>query len=352
MLKRYIPGHFRDPFGLAVRIFRSGSREARFAAFTAALGVAAAPLDMLLRRREQKLYDSATAPQRPVLLVCGAPRSGTTVCSQILIHHLPVAYLTNLTAVFPRSPIMAQRLFRLDLRNEAVTPRSFYGKTRHWWGPNDALYLWDRWLGKDRTRAPESLSAEARDRMRRFFATVETAAGRPVLNKNNSLDHSAHLVAEALETAHFLCVVREPLFLAQSLYQARFDIHGSEDESYGVRPPVADESLDPLEEVARQALYHQQLAELQRSRVGPGRFHILSYDDVCADPAEIVRWVGADILEEGTDPVDLDSLAPLKPSRTRKIPAAQFDRLEEIIERLSQTGSSNRASRRSGPVRS
>ena len=72
--------------------------------------IAAAPADFALSPFERRLTQSVTVPRHPLILVCGAPRSGTTVVYQTLVNHLPVAYFSNLTALFPRSPLAAQRL--------------------------------------------------------------------------------------------------------------------------------------------------------------------------------------------------------------------------------------------------
>lgn len=332
-LHRFVPSKFEDPIGLTGRILRSRSPEALFTVWTSVLGLLATPLDLALQRRERELYRNSDPPREPVLLVCGAPRAGTTVVAQTLIRSLPVAYLTNLTSVFPRSPLTACRLFGQRLRNARVRTKSFYGKTLRMWGPNDALYIWDRWFGSDRTRVPKTLSESERSAMRRFFGAVERHYGRPVLNKNNSLNHSAHLVAPALESAHFVCMVRDPLFLAQSLLRAREVIHGDRRIPYGLPAPGAGDVEDPIEDVCRQAFHHNRVARLQQSRIGEERFRIVDYGDFCRDPAPFVERVAAQILDDSPLP-ESRRPSPLEPSRSRKISRKEFRRLEQTLDRL------------------
>lgn len=332
-LHRYVPADFEDPVGLAWRILRSGSPEALFTVWTSFLGLLATPLDWALRPVEEEAYRRADHPRRPLIFVCGAPRSGTTFAAQTLIRNLPVAYLTNLTAVFPRSPVTACRLFRQELRNARLRTRSYYGKTLRMWGPNDALYVWDRWFGPDRTRVPTSLAESDRAAMRSFFGAVERHYGRPVLNKNNSLNLSAHLVASALDAAHFVCMVRDPLFLAQSLLRARETIHGDRHRPYGIPAPGTEGLEDPIEHVCRQALHHDRVARIQQDRLGADRFWIVDYDEFCRDPGALVERVAADVLEE---PLAADARrpAPSEPSRSRKVPRGDFERLERTLDRL------------------
>ena len=159
-LARFVPFHFRDPLGLARRLLRSGSPEARFAMASAALGPFLAPLDLLLAVAERRRLARAASPRLPLLFVMGPPRSGTTLVTLSLNRCLPVTYLNNLTALFPRAPITANLLFGRPIRHEGVTLANYYGRTRGVSGPNDCLHLWDRWLGQDRTQIPEQIEAE------------------------------------------------------------------------------------------------------------------------------------------------------------------------------------------------
>ena len=158
---------------------------------------------------------------------------------QTLVRHLNAAYFSNLTSLFPHSPLTALRLFGNRAQTPQSTPHSFYGRTSGLGGTNDALYLWDRWLGKDRNAPPRDLDSQQRLAMRQFFAAATEFFGRPVINKNNNLNISAHLVAETIDDAYFICLTRSAQELAESLYRARCDIHGDPSLPYGVAPPVA-----------------------------------------------------------------------------------------------------------------
>jgi hypothetical protein len=329
-LERYLPSHFRDPFGLAGRLLRSRSPDAGYAALGALLGIVATPLDLLLEPLERARLARAGAPERPMLFVAGPPRSGTTLVAQTLIRALPVAYLTNLTAVLPRAPITAGRLLRARLANEKIRPRSHYGRTSHLYGPNDGLQLWDRWVGSDRTRIPTELGEPERDAMVRFFGAYEAAHGRPVLAKNNSLNLFAALVADALPTAQFVCMRREPLFLAQSLLQARRHIHGSADFPYGPHSPERDPSANPFDDVCAQIRFHEEAARRQQEKIGPERFRFLSYEMFCADPSAFVTTASGLL---GVPVAPNTQLAPLQPSRSRLLPPGEFAQLERALER-------------------
>jgi len=325
LIHRAVPSHIQHPVRLARRVWRSGGPEGRFAMLLAGLGLLAAPLDLLLVPFEKRLYRRAPAPCMPIVFVCGPARSGTTVVAQTLARALPVAYFTNFTSLFPRSPVTASRLFRVRPGSDAVTQSSHYGRTVGMRGPNDGLYLWDRWLGEDRTKIVKSLDAVAEDALLRFFGAHEAWAGRPLVTKNNALNAHAALIGARLPTARFICLDRDPVYLAQSLLIARSYIHGDEAVAYGLNEGLAG-GRDPVGDVCRQVRFHQQLAKNQLAELGPERFKILSYDAFCADPAEIVTkvagWLDV-VVDESKVPGELGV------SRSRRLDSEVFARLEQ-----------------------
>jgi hypothetical protein len=301
-IHRYVPAHFQDPFGLAWRLIRSGDAAAWFAMAAAAGGAACAPLDAAIAPLERRLIAAKGAEaKRPLIFVCGAPRSGTTVVCQTLVSHLPVGYFSNLTALFPRSPLAAQRLLGRFLKRPSAAYHSFYGRTQGLAGTNDALFLWDRWLGEDRSAAPASIDGKRREAMRSFFAACGEVFNQPLVNKNNSLNLSAHLVAEILPEARFICLTRDRRQLARSLYRARYDIHGSPSAAYGVAQPGTDATTgDPVRAVCDQTVFYENTNERQRQRLGDDRFWIVSYEQFCLDPSSLVRRVASEVLgDEG-----------------------------------------------------
>jgi hypothetical protein len=331
ILHRFVPAHFDNPFGLAVRLLRTCEPAAMFAMGSAAAGVLTAPIDFALGPFERRLYRRAGENTGPLAFICGAPRAGTTVVHQTLVRHLSVTHFTNLTALFPMSPLMATRLAGRFLREPVPEYDSFYGRTPRLSGLNDALYLWDRWLGSNRLDARPRLSARASHDMQQFFAAWTAAAGRPLVAKCNHLNASAHLVADALPEAIFICVERDPLWLAQSLLKAREFLHGDRSRPYGLAETGSTVG-DPLESVAAQVRFHADLADRQERRIGRDRFWRIRYEDFCREPVELVRRVGRALFGEGIKG-QLPTAIPAHPCANRKtLDDATFHRLATMLE--------------------
>jgi hypothetical protein len=333
-----LPPNFQDPSGLFLRLLRSREPAAYFAITHTALSVVARPLDLLLERFERRLYARAEPPRMPIVLVGGAPRSGTTILDQVLFRSLPVTCFNNLTAVFPRAPIMANRLFGPLLRPPRESLRNYYGRTSGFANRNDGLSLWDRWLGNDRYRPPEHLDGATADDMRRFFGAYEAAFGRPICNKNNALAICADVVASALPTAHFICVRRQALHNVQSLLVTRETIQGRREAPYGVGDPRYDarKDADPIEAVCAQVLYtERRMEELQR-KLGPARFWVLDYEDFCRAPHVVVERVADEILKIPLDRAAVRAaLPPLEITNRIRVSPHEREQIEATLARLA-----------------
>jgi hypothetical protein len=335
---KYVPQQFHDPFGLLKRLVFSGDRAAWFAMETAVLGILTAPLDILLQVKEKQLYQQAGAPTLPLILVCGAPRSGTTLVSQVLINNLDIGYFNNLTSVFPRSPLVSYEMFRRQLNPTDVPYSSFYGKSIRFSGPNDALYLWDRWLGADRSKIRESLTEQEKTEMLHFFGACQEIYKKPILSKNNNLNVQANVVSDVLETAYFICMTRDPLYLAQSLLRARLDIHGDVNVAYGIDAPHPLNSRNHIEDVCRQVLFHERTIQKQQRLIGEDRFWIVQYEDFCRNPEFLVEMVSRKILDQ---PMQIDrlrkSIKPFLNTNKIKIEPEIFEEIASTIKRLRRT---------------
>ena len=336
------PSHTSNPIGTLARVLKSGDPAARAAVWRTLIGVMATPADLLLSVFENSTYRRSDAPQLPVVFVCGPARSGTSVTVQFLIRHFPVAYFSNVVELFPRAPLTASRLLTRSDAKPRLDLSSFYGKTRGLREPSDAMALWDRWLGADRDSVPEQLSAQALESMRRFFAAWESAWGRPVIAKYNRLYLCADLIARVLPKAHFICLERDPLYLAQSQLAARRLIVGDENRPYGTVTPEYQRMRRPgrpLEDACAYVAADRKIVASSQHRVGPERFWILSYEQFCREPETLLERLSTEVLGLPYEPVAESERAAIRVSRSKSLDDATFAVLRRTCEELGLTRS-------------
>lgn len=335
---RLIPEHVGNPFSLVARMLASGKRSAVFTLWLTGLGVILTPLDMLLKLRERRtIADSAKDSETPIVFVCGPARSGTTVTYQVLSHYLPIQYIRNLTTLFPRSPITATRLFgrffrpvqNLDLDN-------YYGKTRGMLGPSEGNHIWNRWVAPDHTGFRTILSEEKAAELAAFFQTLLALEQQPLINKNNNLNVFADIVYQHLPNSFFLCLRRDPPFLAQSLLAAREEIRGSVTKGYGVENTADTQSptTDPVVTVCQQVQYLDARANRMQSVIGADRFWIVDYEQFCQNPADLISRVFRDILQVEPDKELLATVPVLQSTNRVKNP----EQMNSIVKTLHSLG--------------
>jgi hypothetical protein len=323
---------FRDPVGLAKRMLTAKEPAARAALARAALEVAAKPLDRALERRERARLDAAPPSDAPLLLIVGPPRSGTTLVYQVLARRLPVSYPTNLSALFPRAPITAQARFGRRAHRRESLPRSYYGQTRHLHDPNDAFHLWDRWLGPQRYRGPDTIDAGAVEQMRRFFDAWRATFPQPFVNKNNRNTDCMRLLADALPEARFLVVRRDPLETLQSLLVARRVVQGDARRGWGLRSRDATEDgpLGAVAAVCDQLVEIEQRLRADCAAVGAARVVEVTYEGFCTDPEAVSVTAGALV---GVAPVGGTPVAPIPRRPQRELAPPQLEWAGERLRR-------------------
>lgn len=320
---------FSDPVGLVRRMVASRDPSAWWSLGFAALRPLVAPVDRLWQAAERDVLGATDGdPSQPLVLVVGGSRSGTTLVYELLVATTAVSYTSNLTALFPRSPITATRRLGALARPPALV--SYYGQTAGFGGTNDGFGIWDRWLGPDRYR-PDPPDDAAIAAMRRFFAAWTAVFPRPFVNKNNRNTLVVAELAAALSSARFVAVRRDRRAAVRSLVRARGQIQGDVRTAWGLAAQDAGpDDLDHVDAVHRQVVEIDATLDAQLSRVAAERVTDVAYEDVCADPAAVVRAVAA---MAGLD-VDGDALARLpamNPSPGPVLSSREEQRLTHLI---------------------
>ncbi|APZ95752.1 sulfotransferase family protein [Fuerstiella marisgermanici] len=332
--------NFQDPVGLLFRMLKSGNRAAYGALFREGLRLGAIPFDAVLSRFERRHVAKNVEAKHPQVLIVGAPRSGTTLVYQALAFYLDVSSPSNLSGLFPRSPLTASRVQNALPSLRRPDFRNYYGQTTHLRGPNDAFHIWDRWLGEDRYEPAQSLTPETVADMQAFFAAWSHDFDKPFLNKNNRNTSCISLLAEHLPNAKFVVVRRNPLYVANSLIRARSQVQGDKSVGWGLQSASSDSSADPLayvDDVCRQITSIDENIERQLSSVCDDRVVHVTYEDFCEHPQQAIRRIANSLDGVGLNAkAKLDELPPFQTSQQLTLTSEEQDRVQQYFSAAAQ----------------
>jgi hypothetical protein len=336
--------NFKNPVGLVFRMLTSGSRAAWAALLHEGLRLLARPIDLLLQGREKRLLKESGTGNVPMILVVGAPRSGTTLVYQTLARYLDVSYVSNLTSLFPHSPLSGTRMFRWLPQTRSADFRNFYGQTAHLNGPNDGFCLWNRWLGKDRYVPRTELSELEQQSIQGFFQAWHRQFGKPFLNKNNRNTGCLDLLSRLFPDATFVVVRRNPVLVAQSLIKAREQVQGDKSVGWGLHSQSSDTDRDRLsyvDDVCAQILQIEEQLDEQLSQIPKSRLIEFTYEGFCEDPVHALESL-ADRIPHASLKCDLigAELQPFAVSAQVTLTHEELERLQAVLKagRIRSTG--------------
>ncbi len=123
---------------------------------------------------------------------------------------------------------------------------------------------------------------------------MASVAGRRIVFKNNTwFTLNADVISDAFPGCLLAVCERDPFFVAQSIWQQRLDLYSDQARWWSVRPENYLEiaKLDPLEQVAAQAVSIVKGLEASLARVESSTVIRVPYERLAKDPRGIVREI-------------------------------------------------------------
>lgn len=250
------------------------------------------PLERSLMQR----YGEQGIRKYPPLFIIGAPRCGSTLLYQILTERYKVAFFSNFSAQFYRTPIVGIWIqTKLGLASPTGRYDFRYGRIAGRGAPAECGQFWYRWFpqGPYVYVKPNQTSQRVLHELRGEFGGISTVSGCPMLVKNlyNSLRIAP--ILEAIPEASFLVCKRNPLDHALSILQARIVNCHRKDQWWSLPPREIDELLNApyAEQIAGQIYYIYRQIEQDALYFGTDRFLEIHYEELCADVYGTLRTI-------------------------------------------------------------
>jgi len=298
---------------------------------------------------DKKMSSNFSHPKFPPLFLIGNPRSGTTFVMQLLNTTNQFAVPTNFLSRFYYAPYLGAKFQQLltdknfDYNNElgdlGTTDEfsSSLGKTAGALEPSEFFHFWRRFLPN---YDPQWLSSEEEEKidfqgLAAGFASIEAVLQRPIAAKAIILQYNLPKLYETFSTGIFVFVRRNPLFVMQSIYQARKDFYNSLDIWWSVKPKEFSrlERLDIYSQIAGQVYFTEQALNAGLSQLSEKNKLITDYEKVCQDPAEFYTSLTGKYSEHGYE-LSGEATLPQKfvPSNKIRIPDSEYQSLVNAYE--------------------
>jgi len=273
------------------------------------------------------------------VFVIGAPRSGSTLVTQVLTNALDIGYFSNAHCRYFGAPALAERILRPLAKAEPSGYRSEFGDTAGPSAPSECGEYWYRFFRKRPTYvANGDVGWREMSELRRSLAAFVHAIDRPLLIKNMYCAMRLQPIVAALPEALFIVMGRDEVDNGQSLLSVRMSIHGSYERWWSMEPPDTD--------VLRKLPVHAQVVEQIRSihrviesdftlsGIDRNRVHHIAYEAFCDDVHGAVEAVKAFLGSNGVKVVERYPVPEVFHRRARecRIDSALFERLVEYCD--------------------
>ena len=300
-----------------------------------------------LQKEQNKEFSE---PQYPALLVIGAPRSGTTLLSQILASSANFCYPTNFLSRFAYAPMIGamiqQMLFdpKFRFRNElhdlqqAVSFSSDLGKTDNAMDISEFYHFWRRFFPNHESHylLEDQLKEIKLSKMLQEIASIESICKKPFFSKGKMFQYNIKYFAEKISKLIFVYIKRDPVYVMQSILLSRRKMYGNDRIWWAVKPREYAwlKDMDVYHQIAGQVLYSTRSIENELTSLPDTRKLCLTYEELCRDPRQVFRQLQAVYLEYNYVLKDTLVSKQLVVSNSVKLENKELERLQGAYENL------------------
>lgn len=247
-----------------------------------------APLD-------RALFAPRSYSEPTPLFIVGSPRSGSTLCFQVLAHTFKITYLPNALDYAYGLTHCFFRVYKNRLSRHAPVFESHLGKTKGLFSPSEAFGFWHRWFlkGWDDDHCNDSLTPEKTKQLAQAIGLLESQQSSPLLVKSLYLSLSIPALASALPESRFIFITRDPIQVAISLLKSRESLNLNQNKWWSIRPPGFHKQLNNKIEdrIMWQVAETTYLIRKSLENLPENRWMKITYSDLCTKPREVTAQI-------------------------------------------------------------
>lgn len=240
---------------------------------------------------DSKLY-MHDGEMAPLVFICFAPRSGSSVLAQYLAATNRFNYFSGFNARYWKSPVFSQLLEKkLGIRDHILKSgvdslKSIYGYSDNPSMPHEFGFFWNQLLTDDHHLIDISkVDEQVKSNFVNTLNTCRRLSDKPFFVKNGISAYNVPMLKELFPGALFLHLEREAEFVIQSIYQARLELYNDPNSWWSLVPAnqlnIIREATNPFEEIAQQIrAINDQIDQVDTLKI--------SYQEFCQAPQKIL----------------------------------------------------------------
>lgn len=240
-------------------------------------------------------------PQKPIVLIMGCARSGSTLLLQYLSQSGLFSYPTNLIARFYKNPYLGIKLQQALLDFDPLNQLDFkigkqdfssnLGKTFGVLAPSEFWYFWRHYFsfGKTGKISNKALSKVNINSFLKQLSSFEKLTNKALVMKGMMLNEHIPFLYKNYNKFIFLNIERNPFYNAQSLLLAREKYFSNREKWYSFKPDQYKllKEKSPIEQVVGQVYYSNKNVREGLEKI-PNKITI-QYEDFCKNPYAILE---------------------------------------------------------------
>lgn len=299
--------------------------------------------NLALEELEKEYARYQNKSKQPILFICGPPRSGTTLLTQVFAHSGLFNYADNFIARFWRAPFVGlyiEKLIRLreTLSHSGLTFQSDLGRTTGILDPHEFTYFWRYWLKHDGeidviplTKLSEIDLNGLRNEINAMLSIYE----KPIFFKTYITLINPLILYKIFHNAYFIIFKRNLLANALSIFSAREEYFGDRNKWWSIKPSTYYilKDLSPEEQIIGQltGIYSDIDNQIKNF---PEKTMNISYEDLARNPLEVLKKISLFLNIKDFNEIIMKNHLPEKFNidiETDKFTSDQIERFEKAI---------------------
>lgn len=289
-------------------------------------------MNKTLYPKEIELIQKFNIPEKPLIFIIGAQRSGTTLLMQLITQFFDVSYPNNFIARYWDAPYIGAMLYKNlsgNIDNNTLDFNSDLGYTKGLKGPHEFGYFWKKWFPW-KSWEEKNYSEIDYSILQKQLAAWESVNNTPLVFKN-IIDVSFNIekLSEIFPHTFFIHIKRKPEFVVQSTYQSRIKLFGSPKIWIGLKPPEYNKikKLPVFEQICAQIYYSVKHIELSLSKTKVNSLTV-NYEDIIINTKDIMRKIKESLnLKSSNIEVPI-----LNNTNKIRLPEEDFDNIKTICK--------------------